>query len=142
MYVLSEPLYNPPMDITDQLEYMENPQDEHIQKHLDRIDRFAMVMDAKFQIPNTSIRLGYDALFGFVPVIGDALMVFPQCFLLYEARKLGVSRFVMFRMGLNILIVWIFGSIPLLGEIFDIAFKSNLRNARLIRTYVEKQHRG
>ncbi|MDP4610850.1 MAG: DUF4112 domain-containing protein, partial [Opitutales bacterium] len=60
------------------------------------------------------------------------LTVLPQCYLLYEAIRLKVGYKVLARMLLNVLIDWLIGAIPVLGDLLDVAFKSNVMNAKLV----------
>jgi hypothetical protein len=75
-----------------------------------------------------------------IPVIGDTLTLLPQLYLLYEACRTKVGAWTILRMLANIGIDWLVGSIPVVGDIFDVAFRSNLYNARLIAQRIrEKQ---
>lgn len=97
-----------------------------------RIEKLAELLDSKFTLPGTTIKFGWDALIGFIPVAGDTLTLLPQCYFLYEVLRMKVGWRVVARMLLNVVIDWLIGSIPLLGDLFDVAFKSNLMNAKLV----------
>ncbi|MGJ8654634.1 MAG: DUF4112 domain-containing protein [Opitutaceae bacterium] len=97
-----------------------------------RIENIANLLDSKFTLPGTNFKLGWDGLIGLIPGIGDTLTLIPQCYLLYEAIRLKVGWGVILKMLLNVLIDWLIGMIPVLGDFFDIVFKSNLRNAKLV----------
>jgi hypothetical protein len=99
---------------------------------LRRMDRLAHLMDARFSLPGTNIRFGWDGLIGLLPGIGDTLTLLPQLYLIFEALRLKLGATVIFKMLLNVSIDWLVGSIPVVGDLFDVAFKSNLRNAKLV----------
>lgn len=107
------------------------------------LDKLAKLMDAQFTIPGTSIRFGFDALIGLIPGAGDLSTFAISGYMLFIMAKNGASGFVLARMVFNILLDAIVGAIPLLGDIFDVAFKANMRNMRLMNQYYkEGRHRG
>lgn len=97
-----------------------------------RKEKLANLMDNRFTIPGTDIRFGIDPLIGLLPGIGDWIGGVISLYFPIYAALLGAKASVLYRMFFNILVDIIIGAIPLLGEIFDVAWKSNLRNARLI----------
>lgn len=100
-------------------------------------------MDSRFTIPGTNIKFGFDALIGLVPGAGDFATLFVSGYMVTILAKNGASGFVLARMALNVLIDALLGSIPLIGDIFDVAFKANVRNVKLMREhYVEGRHTG
>lgn len=118
----------------------ENPKDIAAVKNLRWLAR---LMDAQFRVPGTDIRFGLDGLLGLVPGVGDLSTFAVSGYMVTIMARNGASGYVLARMVLNILIDAIFGSIPLLGDIFDIYFKANLRNLRLMEEhYLEGRHRG
>lgn len=108
------------------------------QQELERLEALAAQMDSAFRIPGTSIRLGYDSLLGLVPGIGDTLALAPAGYILWKARGLGVPNTGLARMIGNVGIDAIIGSIPLIGDIFDVGFKANRRNVALLRKHLER----
>lgn len=110
---------------------------------LKQLDTLARLLDAQFRIPGTDIRFGLDAIIGLIPGLGDLSTFAVSGMMVSVMARNGASGFVLARMVLNIVIDALFGAIPLLGDIFDVAFKANLRNMRLMREhYVEGRHRG
>lgn len=109
-----------------------DPYEDEWTPRIQRIEKLAELLDSKFTIPGTTIKFGWDALIGLIPVAGDTLTVLPQCYLLYEAIRLKVGYKVLARMLLNVLIDWLIGAIPVLGDLLDVAFKSNVMNAKLV----------
>lgn len=107
------------------------------------LEWLARLMDSQFRIPGTNIRFGLDGLIGLIPGAGDLSTFAVSGYMVLLLARNGASGNVLARMVLNILIDAIIGSIPLLGDAFDIAFKANLRNLRLMQEhYVEGRHRG
>ncbi len=110
---------------------------------LKNLDTLAKLMDSQFKIPGTNIRFGVDALVGLIPGAGDFSTFLVSGYMLTVLAKNGASGFVLARMALNVLIDSLFGAIPILGDIFDVAFKANQRNMKLMHEhYVEGRHRG
>ena len=113
------------------------------QRVINHLGRLAKLMDAQFRIPGTDIRFGLDGIIGLIPGAGDLSTFAVSGYMLWVMANNGASGFLLARMTLNILIDALFGSIPFLGDIFDIAFKANMRNMRLMQEhYEEGRHRG
>lgn len=94
------------------------------------------LLDDRFRIPGTDVRFGLDPIIGILfPGVGDAVTGAGSIGLLTLALGRGVPRVVLFRMVLNILVDVISGALPVVGDIFDVAYKSNRRNLELIREH-------
>lgn len=105
--------------------------------------RLAKLMDAQFRIPGTDIRFGLDGLIGLVPGVGDLSTFAVSGYMVLLLARNGASGYLLARMVLNILIDAIIGAVPLIGDVFDIAFKANMRNLKLMQEhYREGRHRG
>lgn len=104
-----------------------------------RLDALARVMDSAFQIPGTNIRMGVDALLGLLPVVGDAISATISSYLIWEAKQMGVSKFVLARMAGNVAIDTVIGAVPFAGDIFDIAYKANMKNIALLKKHVDSR---
>jgi hypothetical protein len=116
------------------------PPDTPALRHLNSL---AKLMDARFRIPGTGFRFGLDGILGLIPGAGDLSTFAVSSYMLWVMAHNGASGYVMARMILNVFIDAIIGSIPLIGDIFDIAFKANMRNMRLMNEhYVEGRHKG
>lgn len=113
------------------------PMDERLQ----RVERLARWMDARWTIPGTRWRMGLDGIMGLVPGIGDTLGALIACYIVYQAQELGAPRSLRMRMAANILIDLMVGSVPLVGDIFDVAWKANLRNLRLLQKFMASPRR-
>ena len=105
---------------------------------IDRLERLAQRMDALARIPGTKITFGLDALLGLVPGVGDVLALAPSVYIFRQGSKAGVSSHTKGRMIANIAIDTAIGSIPIVGDIFDIGYKSKIRNVALIREHLER----
>ncbi len=109
-----------------------DPYEDEYSPYLRRIEKLAHLFDAQFSLPGTKIRFGWDGLIGLLPGVGDTLTLLPQLYLIFEALRLKLGAATILKMLLNVLIDWLIGTIPVVGDIFDVAFKSNLRNARAV----------
>jgi hypothetical protein len=105
---------------------------------LARLDALARLMDSAVAIPGTNIRLGLDALIGLVPVAGDLVSNVISTYIVWEARRLGVSRLTVARMLANTAVDTVIGAIPILGDAFDVAFRGNMRNLALLRAHIAR----
>ncbi len=100
-------------------------------------------LDNRFRIPGTKIRFGFDALLGLFPYIGDIATFIVSGFLVGIMARRGASGMVLVKMVWNILVDGLVGTVPFLGDIFDIAHKANTRNVRLLQEhYTESKHMG
>lgn len=106
---------------------------------LQEIESLAQWLDARFRLPGTNFRFGLDGLVGLIPGVGDAFGAASAIYLIMRAERLGVPRSLLLRMGGNVAIDTIVGTIPLLGDLFDFGFKANRRNAALVRRHFEER---
>lgn len=107
------------------------------------VERIAQLMDSRFLIPGTKIRFGIDPLFSLFPIIGDLITYIISGMLIYTMHNQGASRNVVIKMILNSTLDTVIGTIPLVGTIFDIFYRSNDRNVRLLKEhYFEGKHQG
>ena len=112
--------------------YKETPQ----QTQIARLDSYAQMLDSKFRIPGSQIHFGWDALIGLIPVVGDISSVLFSSVIIIESRKARVSMATLFKMLVNVAIEVVVGSIPLLGDIFDVYWKANIRNVNLLKKHL------
>ena len=103
----------------------------------------ARLMDSQFRVPGTNFRFGLDGLIGLIPGAGDLTTFAVSGYMLLIMARNGASGFVLARMVLNVLLDAAIGSIPILGDLFDLVFKANIRNLRLMQQhYREGRHGG
>ena len=105
---------------------------------LARLRRLAWLLDAQFGLPGTRFRFGVNSLFGLAPVAGDVLLGLVSLYIVWEARRLGAPNGLLARMLANIAVEVGGGAIPVLGDLFDVAFKANLRNLALLEGWVAR----
>ncbi len=100
---------------------------------LQRLETISRVMDDWIEIPGLRYRIGLDGVIGLIPGIGDVAGFFVSSLLLAEAARAGLSRWVLFRMVLNILFDALIGAIPFVGDVADFFWKANRSNLQLLR---------
>ena len=105
-----------------------------------RLDRMEYLLERAVRIPGTNKRLGLDVILDFIPVGGSVVAAAMGAYLAWEARNLGVSRGTVVKMGGNIGFDMLLGAIPIVGAIPDYFFRSNTRNMKLIRRWLEEHH--
>lgn len=110
-------------------------------RHLRRYSVIARLLDAQFRVPLTGWRFGLDGIFGLVPGVGDVATALVGAYGLVVAYKLGAPASIHARMVLNLLLDAGIGSIPVAGDLFDFAFKANIRNQRLLMKWLEEQEK-
>ena len=120
------------------MEHAHNPPQ---QARLDRIRRVARLLDARYGIPGTRYRIGLDGLIGLIPGIGDGVGLAVSGWMIAEAVQAGARRRTIARMVGNAALDGVVGSVPLVGDLFDFAFKSHQRNAALLAADLERQVR-
>lgn len=104
-----------------------------------RIDGLERVLERAFIIPGLNRGIGLDAVLGIVPVAGDIVAAAIGLYLVWEARNLGAGRLMLARMIGNVAIDAAIGAVPGVGDVFDLLFRSNSRNVRLVRRYLDRQ---
>ena len=105
---------------------------------LERLRTLSRLLDNAFVIPGTRYRFGFDALVGLVPGLGDAVSAIFSGYIILEASRLGAPKSVVTRMIGNVAIDTLVGWVPILGDLFDVAWKSNLRNMALLETHLQQ----
>lgn len=107
------------------------------------LEFLVQLMDYQFRVPFTRIRFGLDSIFGLIPGVGDLSTLAMSGYMIVLMAGKGVSGNVIARMLLNVFIDAAIGSIPLVGDIFDVFFKANARNYRLLlRHYKDDKYQG
>ncbi|HEV2670744.1 MAG TPA: DUF4112 domain-containing protein [Gemmatimonadales bacterium] len=105
-------------------------------RRLATLATFAMWLDAGWRIPGTNIRFGLDPILGLIPGVGDAAGAVLAGWIFVEAIRLGASRATLVRIAGNVVLDGGLGAVPILGDIFDFAWKANLRNVALLEPHV------
>ena len=108
-------------------------------ERLERIRRLVRLLDEAFRIPGTKYRVGLDGLIGLVPVAGDLITGGLALWIIREAAEMGVPRRTIKRMLWNDGLDVTAGIIPADGDIFDVAWKANVKNLALLETHFARQ---
>jgi hypothetical protein len=107
-----------------------------------RIARFlADLLDQRFTIPGTSVRIGLDPILGLLPGFGDLLANLTGSAILLIAAQFNIPKILLLRMGLNIAVNALIGAIPIFGDVFSIWFRSNVKNVQLLERYAGASQR-
>ena len=119
------------MDQTVERNSVAVPENDRL-RHLDNLSE---ILDSAFAIPGTRFRIGLDGILGLIPGIGDATGAALSLYLIFEAVRLGLPLSTLLRMVGNVAVETAVGAIPIVGDIFDIAWKANMRNMALVRAH-------
>ena len=107
-----------------------------------RVEALEKLLERAFHIPGTKIPFGLDSIIGLVPVLGDLITAAMGAYIVWEARNLGMSKWQLIRMTANVGIDTAIGAIPLVGDAFDLVWRSNSKNLRIIKKHLDKHHPG
>jgi Domain of unknown function (DUF4112) len=110
-----------------------------------RIEAMEKLLEGLFTIPGTNFRVGLDVILDVIPVGGSVVATIMGAWMAWEARNLGMPKSAIVRMGGNIgfdAFLGIFTAIPVIGAIPDLFFRSNSRNLKIIKTWLDKHHPG
>ena len=113
------------------------PDAETQARRLSRLRHLAQLQDSRFRL--LGIRFGWDSVIGLIPGIGDAAMAAMAAYVVVEAARMGAPKALLARMSLNVLIDFVLGATPLIGDLADIAFKANIRNVDLLERHLSRE---
>ena len=105
-----------------------------------RIEALEQMLERAFTVPGINRPIGLDAIVGLVPVVGDVITAAMGAYIIWEANNLGLPKWMLWRMGGNLLFDSAVGAIPVAGDVFDFLFRSNTRNLRIIKRHLDKHH--
>lgn len=106
-------------------------------KTLKRVKRLSRLMDAAFKIPGTQVRIGLDPIIGLIPGGGDLIGTAISLYIIYLAARYRLPGDILRQMVLNVALESVAGTVPLIGDIFDAFYKSNLRNLDLLEAHLQ-----
>ncbi len=111
------------------------------EQRIARIEALANLLDTAFIMPGTNVRYGIDGLIGLIPVVGDIITTAIALWIVREARAIGAPWHLTARMLGNVAVDGVVGAVPLVGDAFDVMFKANIRNIKMLRKWLDKQPR-
>lgn len=104
---------------------------EKLQK-LKRLKNLSKLLDNAIPIPGTKYKIGLDPIIGLFPAVGDYATLIVSGYIVFEAAKLGAKQDTLTKMAMNIFIDSLAGSVPIAGDLFDVAWKANQMNLDLL----------
>ena len=109
-------------------------------RKLDGLRAFARVLDSAIAVPGTKMRFGLDPVLGLIPGFGDLAGAAMSGYIVLAGIRNGASRVLIMRMLGNVAIDTLVGSVPILGDLFDAGWKSNMRNVTLLEQHLDQPH--
>lgn len=100
------------------------------------------MLDNAISIPGLGYRIGLDPLIGLLPGGGDLMTGLISIYIVAEAARLGVPAATLGRMGVNILLELIVGTLPMVGDLFDVVWKANAQNVALLENHIRYPRPG
>jgi hypothetical protein len=100
---------------------------------LRRLEWLTNFLDDRYAVPGTKFRFGWDTLIGLVPVAGDSVTTGLSVYFMWEASRLGVRKRTLWRMLGNVGFDFVVGSVPLVGDLCDVAWRANRKNLKLLK---------
>lgn len=105
-----------------------------------RIEAMEHLLERSLLIPGINRRVGFDAVAGLVPVVGDLVAAAMGAYIIWEASNLGLPKWKLWRMAGNVAFDTALGAIPVVGDAFDLFFRSNTRNLKIVKKHLDKHH--
>lgn len=103
---------------------------------IQRLRKLSRLLDNAIAIPGTKFRIGLDPILGLLPGVGDFVGTALSAYIVFEAARLGLPRETLGKMVFNVLLESIVGAVPVLGDLFDFAWKANTQNLELLETHL------
>jgi hypothetical protein len=107
-----------------------------------RIETMEALLERGFTLPGTQRKFGLDVMLDLIPVVGDVIAAAMGAWIVWEARNLGMSKWHIARMSGNVGFDFLLGLIPWVGAIPDFFFRSNTRNMRIVKRWLDRHHPG
>lgn len=107
-----------------------------------RVEALERLLEGVIEIPVLRRKVGLDAIAGLIPVAGDLVTAAMGLYLVWEARNLGMSKWQLARMLGNVGVDSLVGAVPVAGDLFDLFYRSNSKNLRIIRKHLDRHHPG
>lgn len=106
---------------------------------IQRLERLTKLLDEAIEVPFLQQRVGLDAIIGLAPIIGDLITALTASYIVYEAKQLGASRWLIARMSWNVAADVLGGIVPIAGDLFDMYYKANRKNLDLLKAALRKR---
>jgi hypothetical protein len=107
-------------------------------RRVEALRRLGYLLDNSIPIPGTRFRIGWDAIIGLIPGVGDLVGGALSLYIILQSARIGVPRALLGRMAWNVAVETVVGSVPVLGDLFDAGYKANLRNLTLLQQHIEE----
>lgn len=107
-----------------------------------RIEALERLLEGLIKVPLVGRKVGLDAIVGLLPGAGDLITGAMGLYLVWEARNLGMPRWQLWRMAGNVGFDALVGAVPVAGDLFDLLYRSNTKNLKIIRKHIDRQHPG
>ncbi|HTK95019.1 MAG TPA: DUF4112 domain-containing protein [Terriglobales bacterium] len=107
----------------------------------ENLEHLAALLDDIFRLPGTSVRFGLDAIIGLVPAVGDLITSLASFLIIFAAWQRRLPGITLARMVANVAIDTVIGTVPIAGDMFDVAWKANRMNMRLLQRDSGRTHR-
>lgn len=105
-----------------------------------RIEAMEQLLERSFTIPGVNYPIGLDSIVGLVPVVGDLVTAAMGAYMIWEAKNIGLPKWKLYRMAGNVAVDTALGAVPLVGDAFDLLFRSNTRNLKIVKRHLDKHH--
>jgi hypothetical protein len=105
-----------------------------------RIEAMEHLLERSFKIPGVNYPVGLDSVAGLIPVVGDLVTAAMGAWIVWEARNLGMPKWKLWRMAGNLAFDTAVGAVPVVGDAFDLLFRSNTRNLKIVKRHLDKHH--
>src|SRR5688500_16265110 len=112
------------------------------EQRLTVLRRVSGMLDSAMLVPGTPIRFGLDPILGLIPGLGDLVSPLFAIGILWQARDLGIPKVVQLRMIFNVAIDTLIGVVPVVGDLFDVAWQANDMNMALLERHAYEEHRA
>jgi hypothetical protein len=112
------------------------------ERRIRALKKLSTLLDSALQVPGTSYRFGLDPILGLIPGLGDLVSPLFTIGVLLQAWELRIPKVVQARMLVNVAIDAVLGAVPLLGDLFDFAWKANDLNLALLERHAFEEHRA
>ena len=105
-----------------------------------RLEAMEHLLERSFTLPGTNYPIGLDSIVGLVPVVGDFITAAMGAWLVWEAKNIGLPKWKLWQMAGHIAIDTGLGAVPVVGDAFDLVYRSNTKNLKIVKKHLDKHH--